>query len=129
MQIVEYLKSLKPAFYILLTVSGCVLNYVITTINSDHIKNEVREVRAETVHSRIDGFAGTLSAFRDEAYRLERINRENENRIELLIECTKRGDCKKYPQLLKPIEKTQVNISESYQPIRELLGKTYKEEK
>ena len=125
----EYKTVFRASFFIILTVGGMVINYVITEIKSTQIRDEVRESKQETIHSRIDGFAASLSAFRDEAYRLERYAQGLEEQNELLIECIQRNDCPKHPQLLKKKEKVVVDIMKAYQPIRNLLGEAYEGEK
>ncbi len=119
----------KPAFYVLLTAGGFAINLVIQSFNSAQIDHKLTEIRSETVHSRIDGFAGTLSAFRDEAYRMQSENKELSEQVTQLIECAKRKDCDKYPNLLKKKEYAPIDIKEAYKPIRKLLGETYTEEK
>ena len=117
-----------PLFYLLLTIVGFGLNFIYSTLNNKQIDTKLIEIRSETVHTRIDGFAASLSAFRDEAYRLEKENNDLHSQNDLLLDCIQRNDCNKYPQILKRRDKSQVNIAQSYAPIRELLGETYKQE-
>lgn len=112
-------------FYVLLAIVSFGLNFIYTNLHSVQTDNKLTEIRAETVHSRIDAFGGTLASFRDEAYRLESETKDLQEQNALLIECIERNDCKKYPQLLKKKEVTKVNIAEAYKPIRSLLGETY----
>lgn len=105
------------------------LNFLYSNLHNSQVELKLSEIRSETVHSRIDGFAGTLSAFRDEAYRLEKEARDLQERNKLLIECIKRKDCQKYPQILERQETVKVDIAEAYKPIRQLLGETYTKEK
>lgn len=125
----DYQVLFKPFFYVCVTIFSIIVNFGVVGLWRIENKTELDAIRSETVHKRIDGFAGTLSAFRDEAYRVEREANELQRQNELLIDCINRGDCKRYPELLKKRDRTQVNIAKSYEPIRELLGETYTKEK
>ena len=125
----KFFNDHQVVIYVFLTISSFGLNWIYTNIHSTQIENKLSRIESETVHTRIDGFAGSLAAFRDEAFRIEQYNRDLSRQNELLIECVKRNDCKKYPDLLKRLENQQVNIAEAYKPIRELLKETYNKEK
>lgn len=127
--ITEYRYLLKPLFWALLSIAGIGFNYAIAVVmynqNQTQVHAELKEIREASFHGQLNGFGGTLAAFRDEALRVEQENVRLAEQNAQLLECIQRNDCKNFPFLLTKRPHQPIDIMKAYEPIRKLLGEAY----
>ncbi len=104
-------------------------NWMYTAINNTQIQMRLDKADARAVHRHIDSFTVGAADFRDIAYAYENEAKEQRRHTELLIDCVKRNDCQRYPELLKVREKPNIPaVRTGYEKIQSLLQKANGEE-